>query len=111
MLKIVNTVLDERGVGRSPDRRRQPKGTAAELERYAAALHLRLSERQAQIAVEITEDRSRTDVAGRLGISIHTVNSHVERIFVKLGIKSCKRLAALLEREVLLTQNAEKSQR
>ena len=50
---------------------------------------LRLSPREAEIVALLLSDDSRDDViAGRLGISRHTVHTYVERLYRKLGATS-----------------------
>jgi DNA-binding CsgD family transcriptional regulator len=49
---------------------------------------LSLSERQAEICVFILSDCSEAQIADGLGISCHTVHSHLERLYRKLAVKS-----------------------
>jgi DNA-binding CsgD family transcriptional regulator len=49
---------------------------------------LGLSPREFAIAVAIAEGRSRSELAVEFGCSQHTVDSHIRRIFSKLGVRS-----------------------
>ena len=80
----VRRLLRDRGAQRAPDRpdpaaARWPELTASEL----AVVRL------------VTEGASDREVAQRLYISAHTVNSHLRHIFAKLGIRSRVELARL----------------
>lgn len=50
--------------------------------------HLGLSNREAQVARCIVNGCSQSDMANCLGISIHTVHTHLERLYRKLGVSS-----------------------
>lgn len=50
------------------------------------ALHL--SDREAQIASLILADQKELAIARRIGISIHTVHTHLERLYRKTGVAS-----------------------
>jgi len=52
------------------------------------ARRLALSERELQIAKLIFDDLRQTAIATRLGISPHTVRTHMERLYYKLDVKS-----------------------
>lgn len=56
-----------------------------------------LSRREAQVAVLLAERRSDAEIATALGISWHTVRSHVERIFAALHCHSRRDAAAKLK--------------
>lgn len=49
---------------------------------------LGLSPREAQIVSLMLADETEDAIAGRLGISAHTVHTHVERLFRKLCVSS-----------------------
>ena len=53
-----------------------------------------LTKREWQVAEQLAEGLSNKDIASRLLISKRTVDSHVERILVKLGIRSRVQVAA-----------------
>lgn len=57
---------------------------------------LSLSERQAEICLLILSDCSEAQIADGLGISCHTVHSHLERLYRKLAVKSRTELLVLL---------------
>jgi DNA-binding CsgD family transcriptional regulator len=49
---------------------------------------LQLSPRESQIANQLLMNRSESEIATTLGISSHTVHSHVERLYRKLVVRS-----------------------
>lgn len=49
---------------------------------------LELSEREMEIIQHITQGQSSSQIADKLNISLHTVNSHRKNILKKLGLKS-----------------------
>jgi DNA-binding NarL/FixJ family response regulator len=49
---------------------------------------LRISGRELQIIQEIFDDRKELAIADELEISIHTVHTHLERLYRKLGVSS-----------------------
>lgn len=53
-----------------------------------AVQHLNLSGREQEIARAIFDDRTESSIAEKLGISPHTVHTHVERLYRKLGVGS-----------------------
>ena len=58
----------------------------------------RLTPAEQVVSKLIVEGASNPEIAGYLGISRHTVESHLKHIFVKLGIGSRVQLAVLLTR-------------
>lgn len=53
-----------------------------------AVRDLNLSGREQEIARAIFDDRTESSIAEKLGISPHTVHTHVERLYRKLGVGS-----------------------
>jgi DNA-binding NarL/FixJ family response regulator len=49
---------------------------------------LQLSEREAQVVGLILRDESESGIATQLGISSHTVHTHLERLYRKLSVTS-----------------------
>ena len=49
---------------------------------------LRISDRELQIIQGIFDDRKEFAIADELKISMHTVHTHVERLYRKLGVSS-----------------------
>jgi DNA-binding CsgD family transcriptional regulator len=49
---------------------------------------LRISDRQLQIIQEIFDDRKELAIADDLAISVHTVHTHLERLYRKLGVST-----------------------
>ena len=60
--------------------------------------HLQLSKREAQIARGVMEDLKECAIASRLEISTHTVHTHMERLYQKLGVNSRVQLVIVLMR-------------
>lgn len=52
------------------------------------ARSLELSKRQSQIVQAVFDDKKESAIAVHLGISSHTVHTHLERLYRKLGITS-----------------------
>jgi DNA-binding CsgD family transcriptional regulator len=51
-------------------------------------MELSLTRREAQVLELLAEGCRHTEVAGRLGVSPHTVSSHAKNIYRKLGVRS-----------------------
>ncbi|MGE3180394.1 MAG: response regulator transcription factor [Phycisphaerae bacterium] len=49
---------------------------------------LALSPRELQVIQRICDDEKEVGIAANLGISVHTVHTHIERIYRKLGVSS-----------------------
>ena len=49
---------------------------------------LRLSHRESQIVPALLDDRKEIAIAADLGISRHTVHTHTERLYRKMGVTS-----------------------
>jgi DNA-binding CsgD family transcriptional regulator len=52
------------------------------------AISLRISDRELQIIQEIFDDRKEFAIARDLAISVHTVHTHLERLYRKLGVST-----------------------
>jgi DNA-binding NarL/FixJ family response regulator len=52
------------------------------------AKSLRISDRELQIIQEIFDDRKESAIADDLTISVHTVHTHLERLYRKLGVST-----------------------
>ena len=48
--------------------------------------YFRLSGRESQVVQRMFEGKKQVAIADELGISSHTVHTHIERIYVKLGV-------------------------
>ena len=55
-----------------------------------------LTSRQAQVARLLAGRLSDTEIASRLGVSWHTIRSHVDHIFMAMGVNSRQQIAALI---------------
>lgn len=67
----------------------------------AVAHSLKLTKRETQIVRGIFDDRTELGIAGDLGISTHTVHTHVDRLHQKLGVVDRVSLVLLVIREFL----------
>ena len=47
-----------------------------------------LTPREQQVAIELSHGSSNRDIAERLGVSVHTVRHHTERVLAKLRVRS-----------------------
>jgi DNA-binding CsgD family transcriptional regulator len=66
---------------------------------------LKLSEREAQIINYVLTDDSEQMIATRIGISPHTVHSHLERLYRKLDVHSrCQVAVVVFKTFVALTR-------
>lgn len=77
----------------------------AEWPRLQAAL--RLSERELQIVRQVLEDRKEESIAYELGISPHTVNTYLQRLYAKLRVASRAQLIVRVLSEHILFLNAQ----
>ena len=57
---------------------------------------LALTPREWEVAREVADGLSYSEIATRLGISKHTVDAHLRSIFRKVNVRSARRLAALM---------------
>ena len=64
------------------------RGVLDENEWRAVTHTLRLSARECQIVKRLFDDASEAVIAEDLGISPHTVHTHLERLYHKLGVGS-----------------------
>jgi DNA-binding CsgD family transcriptional regulator len=67
--------------------------------------HLRhtwgLTEREAQVAVECLKGNKNIEIAGRLRISVETVNKHLDKVYQKANVRGRSELASrLLDKDV-----------
>jgi DNA-binding CsgD family transcriptional regulator len=65
------------------------------------ARRLALSPREIEVARGVLLDEKEFAIALRLGISVHTVHTHLERMYRKLGVSSRLQLAVELFRHSL----------
>jgi DNA-binding CsgD family transcriptional regulator len=63
-----------------------------------ASIWPRLTRRERQIARRLADGWSYTQIASDLGVSYHTVNTHVKAIYRKANVESRGRLAVLIMR-------------
>jgi len=55
-----------------------------------------LTPRELQIALAVAEGRRNKEIAGALFMSVRTVEFHLTRVFIKLGVRSRGELSARL---------------
>ena len=65
-----------------------------------------LTRREAEVAELIASGSSTRDIAATLGISLHTVRRHTERIFAKVGVKTRTQLTVMLAATTRAASNA-----
>jgi DNA-binding NarL/FixJ family response regulator len=58
-----------------------------------ARIRLKLTDRETEIARYVLEDLKELAIGQRLGISTHTVHTHIERMYRKLSVSSRMQLA------------------
>lgn len=65
--------------------------------KWSAVVHnLSLSERESAIAALLLRGHSQPQIAAEMKISVHTVHTHLERLYRKLGVHSGKAVIAKL---------------
>jgi DNA-binding NarL/FixJ family response regulator len=62
---------------------------------------LHISDRELQIIQEIFDDRKESAIADDLTISVHTVHTHLERLYRKLGVSTRAGLVVCILSEYL----------
>lgn len=67
----------------------------------------RLSEREKEIVCMMAKGKTRTAIANALFLSFYTVDSHVKRIYLKLGVHTKEALIAKAIEENLIDKNTE----
>ena len=92
---VVDAVLDvaDGGAPTSPLVARKLLGYVRERQGAAsrsatAAEELRLTPRETEVLTRLVEDRTEADIADTLGVSPHTVRSHVKNLYAKLQVHS-----------------------
>jgi DNA-binding NarL/FixJ family response regulator len=60
---------------------------------HAVGARLGTSERELEIVRGVLHDRKQSAIASQLGISTHTVHTHLVRLYLKLGVRSRMELA------------------
>jgi DNA-binding CsgD family transcriptional regulator len=64
----------------------------------AQSLVMKLSVRELEIARMISDDLSDKEIAGKLGVEISTVRTHIKRVFAKFGVRRRSGVASLFSR-------------
>ena len=65
----------------------------------ADAIGLLLTDREREVMAELADGHSTEEASTRLGISPHTIRTHVKNGMRKNGAKTRTRLAVMIERE------------
>jgi len=69
--------------------RKSPDGCLFSPEAWECmAADLRLSHRELQIVRQLLDDQKESAIAALLGISAHTIHTHIERLYHKLAVRS-----------------------
>lgn len=79
----------------SPTRRRE---LGAGPDPAGLSRQLSLTASEARVALRLAEGLSYAEIAETLGVSYHTVHTHVKAIHVKAGVRTNGRLLALLRK-------------
>jgi DNA-binding CsgD family transcriptional regulator len=90
------------GTNQDGDPRALCGGLLDDREWRALARTLRLSPRERQIVERLFDDASEAVIADDLGISPHTVHTHLERLYHKLGVGSRCAVVARVFREYVV---------
>ena len=56
----------------------------------------KLTDREAQVAVECLQGKKNLEIASCLSISVETVNKHLDKVYQKVGVRGRAQLASLL---------------
>jgi len=75
--------------------------------RHEVHRHFGLSPREGQVLDRVLEDQSEARIAMDLGISEHTVHTHVKRIYRKLGVSTRTMLITTIVASYLAIRAAE----
>ncbi len=67
---------------------------------------LKLSDRELEVVIGVFDDLKEAAIATRLGISAHTVHTHLERLYRKLGVNGRGRLITEVLAEHLMASRA-----
>ncbi|GAA4455934.1 LuxR family transcriptional regulator [Phytohabitans houttuyneae] len=84
------------GAGRTRRRLEQRLGRQPARQPSAESVLARLSQAERPVAILVAKGRSNREIAAELFLSRHTVDSHLRKIFAKLGINSRTLLARLV---------------
>jgi len=69
--------------------------------------HYRLTPREAEVAALLGDRLSNKEIAGTLGVTVHTAMRHTERVIGKLNVSGRQEVRSLL-RELVETTNAQR---
>lgn len=93
-------------LGDRGDAPRRPPDLLTRAEWAEIIRRLRLSPREAELVRLAFYDESVTRMAGRLGVSAHTVHTYRERVFRKLGVHSfCQVMSAVFVTFLAMERN------
>ncbi|MEO6445479.1 MAG: response regulator transcription factor [Gemmatimonadaceae bacterium] len=79
----------------------EPSAPARPHASSASGREIRLTRRERQIIALLADGSCNKEIASRLGITLHTVKSHVHNLLAKLSVDSRLALAALVRRQVI----------
>ena len=85
LLRVIEGLLGRRPAGRTPST-------------FGSARLNRLTEREREIVSLLSQGRHNDEIAAELGISYHTVRTHVQHVLTKLGMPHRHAVAALAQR-------------
>ena len=73
----------------------------ARASRRAVAPRHGLTRRELEVVAELRRGRTNREIAGRLGVSVSTVNKHVQQVLKKLNVRNRAQVIDRLHREAL----------
>jgi DNA-binding CsgD family transcriptional regulator len=85
---VAGNDLASQDVGAMVTLRREAIANPPHVSEHSLTRRFNLTPQEARVAILLAERRSNSDVAARLGISVHTARHHTERVLAKLEIHS-----------------------
>ncbi len=79
------------------------EATSAEPTPLTTPFHVLLTEREKQVAVELALGKTNKEIAGKLDVSIKTIDTHRGHIMKKLELRNNVELARMLLRDAVVT--------
>ncbi|GAB3520631.1 LuxR family transcriptional regulator [Phytohabitans suffuscus] len=99
LLEEAQAIVSECGAERARRRLERRLGPRSPEQPPQDSVLARLSRAELRVAILVANGRSNREIAGDLFLSRHTVDSHLRKIFVKLGINNRAALARLIGEE------------
>ena len=74
----------------------EPAALAASADTLNSLIQMGLTQREAEVTIEVLRGRTTGEIAAELVVSAHTVHDHLRKVFEKLGVNSRQQLATRL---------------